>query len=252
MNGVMFYLGKDEPLVHGHTIYVDSRWALTSISQQQFWNRPDLGSVKGRKVAGILSVDVSDWESPGNFCKKPASSCTKQEIIDEVLAQLREHLKHTGKDVLADGNIVGCFVDQDIRLPNPDGVTVNLEPLLINTTGSWKNRPQACTEIENLFLASDYVRTYTDLATMEGANEAARRAVNGILERSGSAEPRCRTWPLRYPGGLFLWFQGRDRKRLKRDQPGAFEEAVELIGQLSLAVSGRRQRPNRRLRAAAA
>ena len=233
MNGVMFYLGIDEPLVRGHTIYVDSQWALTSISQQQFWKRPELGSVNGRKVAGILSVDVSDWETPGILYKKPASSCEKQEIIDEVLAQLREHLRHTGKDILQDDNIVGWFVDDDIRLPNPSGVTVNLEPLLINTTGSWKNRPQACTEIENLFLASDYVRTYTDLATMEGANEAARRAVNGILERSRSAEPRCRTWPLRYPGGLFAWFQGRDRKRLRRDDPRAFEEAAELIGQLT-------------------
>ena len=27
-----------------------------------------------------------------------------------------------------------------------------------------------------------HVRTYTDLATMEGANEAARRAVNGLLD----------------------------------------------------------------------
>ena len=41
------------------------------------------------------------------------------------------------------------------------------------------------TAIPNLFLASDYVQTFTDLATMEGANEAARRAVNGILERAG-------------------------------------------------------------------
>ena len=41
----------------------------------------------------------------------------------------------------------------------------------------------------NLFLAADYVRTYTDLATMEAANEAARRAVNGILKASGV---RCR------------------------------------------------------------
>jgi uncharacterized protein with NAD-binding domain and iron-sulfur cluster len=233
MNGVMFYLGTDEPLVHGHTIYVDSQWALTSISQQQFWNRPDLGSVKGRKVAGILSVDVSDWESPGMLFNKPASSCTKQEIIDEVLAQLREHLRHTGQDVLAAGNIVGCFVDQDIQQPNPDGATVNLEPLLINTTGSWKNRPQACTEIENLFLASDYVRTYTDLATMEGANEAARRAVNGILERSGSTEKQCKTWPLRYPGGVFLWFRYLDRRRLRRADADGFTAAEELIGQLT-------------------
>jgi hypothetical protein len=55
------------------------------------------------------------------------------------------------------------------------------------------------TRIPNLYLASDYVRTHTDLATMEGANEAARRAVNGILDASGSAAPRCEIWPLREP-----------------------------------------------------
>jgi hypothetical protein len=34
---------------------------------------------------------------------------------------------------------------------------------------------------------------------MEGANEAARRAVNGILERAGSTQPRCQVWPLSQP-----------------------------------------------------
>ena len=46
------------------------------------------------------------------------------------------------------------------------------------------------------------MRTYTDLATMEGANEAARRAVNAILDATGSDADRCRVWPLREPGGL--------------------------------------------------
>ena len=76
---------------------------------------------------------------------------------------------------------------------------MNLEPLLINTAGSWEDRPEAVTEIENLFLASDYVRTHTDLATMEGANEAARRAVNGILDTTGSSQPRCPVWKLSEP-----------------------------------------------------
>ena len=58
------------------------------------------------------------------------------------------------------------------------------------------------TSIPNLFLASDYVRTYTDLATMEGANEAARRAVNGILDAAGSTARRCAVWKLREPGDL--------------------------------------------------
>ena len=69
----------------------------------------------------------------------------------------------------------------------------------MNTKGSWADRPDAVTRIPNLFLAADYVRTYTDLATMEGANEAARRAVNGILDATRSRAKRCEVWPLREP-----------------------------------------------------
>ena len=46
------------------------------------------------------------------------------------------------------------------------------------------------------------MQTYTDLATMEGANEAARRAVNAILDATGSDAERCDVWPLHAPGGL--------------------------------------------------
>jgi hypothetical protein len=47
--------------------------------------------------------------------------------------------------------------------------------------------------------ASDYVRTHTDLATMEGANEAARRATNAILAVSGVAAPPCDLWKFDIP-----------------------------------------------------
>jgi hypothetical protein len=75
----------------------------------------------------------------------------------------------------------------------------NAEPLLINRIGTRKLRPSALTGIANLFLAGDYVKTETDLACMEGANEAARRAVNGILEASSSREPRCEIWAFSPP-----------------------------------------------------
>ena len=39
MNGIQIYLTEDVPIAHGHTIYVDSPWALTSISQAQFWKQ---------------------------------------------------------------------------------------------------------------------------------------------------------------------------------------------------------------------
>ncbi len=250
MNGVMLYLRRDVPLVYGHTIYIDSPWALTSISQRQFWDRPELGRVNGEKVAGVLSVDVSDWDSPGIVHGKPAKSCTKDEIVEEVLAQIREHVATTDTPhALDDANIAGSFVDDDIQGPNPAGVTVNLEPLLVNTPGSWLNRPEAATGIENLFLASDYVRTYTDLATMEGANEAARRAVNGILERSPSAaaQPWCRTWPLHYPGGLFTIQRHWDRNRLLREDQSGFEKAAGLIEELTLGLPDQDVQPAGRL-----
>ena len=99
-------------------------------------------------------------------------------------------------------NVVRAFLDPAIEFPNPTEAA-NLEPLLVNTAGSWADRPDAVTRIPNLFLASDYVRTNTDLATMEGANEAARRAVNGILDGDAArAAPRCEIWPLREPAAF--------------------------------------------------
>jgi uncharacterized protein with NAD-binding domain and iron-sulfur cluster len=83
---------------------------------------------------------------------------------------------------------VDSFMWGQRRLFNP-------EALLINRVGTRKLRPEAATGIANLFLAADYVKTDTDLACMEGANEAARRAVNGILEAASSREPRCELWP---------------------------------------------------------
>ncbi|MGW7364248.1 hypothetical protein ACWGI8_12665 [Streptomyces sp. NPDC054841] len=46
----------------------------------------------------------------------------------------------------------------------------------------------------NFFLAGDYLRTGMNLASMEGANEAARHAVNALLDADGSTAGRCETW----------------------------------------------------------
>jgi hypothetical protein len=76
------------------------------------------------------------------------------------------------------------------------------------------------TAIPNLFLAADYVQTFTDLATMEAANEAARRAVNGILEHSGSGSdaPPCQLWDLHEPELLEPW-RANDRVRYRQGLP---------------------------------
>jgi uncharacterized protein with NAD-binding domain and iron-sulfur cluster len=240
MNGIMFYLRQDVPILAGHTIYSDSDWALTSISQRQFWPRIDFAHLGDGHVGGILSVDISDWERPSRRTGKVASKCTAAEIKAEVWAQLKDHLNDPRHVVLDDANLHCAFLDEDITFPNPSGAA-NAEPLLINTEGSWADRPDAVTRVPNLFLASDFVRTYTDLATMEGANEAARRAVNGILDASRSGARRCEVWKLTEPAifgpartlDRIRWTLGRRPARppLRATADGGLEP-VGLAGRL--------------------
>jgi 15-cis-phytoene desaturase len=198
MNGIQFYLAQDVPLDFGHTLYADSPWALTSVSQKQFWTPGRLAEYGDGQVGGILSVDISDWETAGTLYGKEATQCTALEIRNEVWAQMKAHLNVGGTEIIRDDNLLSWFLDPDVMFPNPSAVT-NLEPLLINTAGSLQYRPEATIEIPNLFLAGDYVKTYTDLACMEAANEAARRAVNGILERSDASVAPAGVWPLQEP-----------------------------------------------------
>jgi len=221
MNGIQFYLRTDRPLADGHAIYLDSNWALTSISQRQFWRGYDLSTYGDGRVGGILSVDISNWSAAGNFNGLPAMSAASREAIkEEVWAQLKAALNAAGDMQLADDNLVGWFLDPDIQLPNPGTVT-NAEPLLINHAGSLAARPEAFTEIGNLFLASDYVRTYTDLATMEGANEAARRATNAILAVSGVTAPPCDLWEFDIPFAMQS-AQVLDQVRFRMGLPNMF------------------------------
>jgi uncharacterized protein with NAD-binding domain and iron-sulfur cluster len=229
MNGVMFYLDTDVPMQRGHTIFIDSPWALTSISQQQFW-KLDLEDRGDGRVEGILSVDVSDWESKGSVTGKAAVDCTENEIFTEVWGQMVAHLDH---GELEDKNRIYEFLDPAITFNEETKKNENSEPLLINTKNSWKSRPDATTAIPNFFIAADFVRTNTDLATMEGANEAAKRAVNGILEKERSPQKPCRVYDLAEPLALapfravddLLWKLGR---RGPKESPIGVTEVGEL------------------------
>jgi hypothetical protein len=75
MTGVQFFLSRSLPIARGHVTYVDSPWALTSISQGQFWNR-DLSTYGDGRVRDIVSVGVSNWNAPGILYGKTARRAT--------------------------------------------------------------------------------------------------------------------------------------------------------------------------------
>lgn len=217
MTGAQFYLKQDVLLQRGHSIFIDSEWALTAISQAQFWESVDLDDYGSGEVDGILSVDISEWERPSKVTGKTAKQSTEEEILDEVWRQLTDHIDDGS---LRKDQIVARFLDPAVTPVDPTTMTAatNTEPLLINTANSWVNRPDASTELENFFLASDFVRTYTDLATMEGANEAARRAVNGVLDATDSGASRCQLWRLHEPQ-ILAPLRALDRVRWELERP---------------------------------
>lgn len=201
MNGIQFYLRRDVPLVKGHMFYPDAPWALTSISQPQFWQEDGLLEERygDGSVRGLISVDVSDWETPGTFVRKPARDCTREEVAAEIWQQLRAAINSPGRELLREDDLICWHLDDELHERAEAPGLENHARLLVHPPGSWQYRPEAVSAVPNLVLAADYVRTHTDLASMEGANEAARRAVNGILARVGSTAPRCQVHALREP-----------------------------------------------------
>ncbi len=202
MNGIQYYLTRDVPLINGHIILIDSEWALTAVSQKQFWPDIDFEKWGDGKTRGLISVDISEWDKPG-LNGKTARACSREEIAEQVWEQMKKSFNVDGQEPLRDEDLHYWFLDPDIVAdPSDPARAENVEPLLVNRINTWRLRPDAATQIPNFFLASDYVRTFTDLATMEGANEAARRAVNAILDRSGSKAERCPIWDLHEPDAL--------------------------------------------------
>lgn len=227
MTGVQFYLDRKVPIVHGHLSYVDSPWALTSISQAQFW-KPGFERRYGDGTAKeCLSVDVSEWSKKGILYGEPAWNLRPEQIKAEAWAQIKAHLNERNRRPrLTDDMVRAVFLDPAITYPSappaPGRIAENDEQLLINTAGSWDIRPEAVTAIPNLVLASDYVRTSVNLATMEGANEAARRGVNGLLKEAGSQADGVRVWDL-YQPPEWRPLKQLDRQRWRRRQRHIFD-----------------------------
>ncbi|MFB7496938.1 FAD-dependent oxidoreductase [Streptomyces sp. NPDC056161] len=202
MTGVMFYMRGPTPVVHGHVNCMDSPWAVTAVGQAQFWDGRDFARDYGDGQArDCLSAIVSEWDKPGILYGKTARECTREEIVAELWAQLKDGLNDPGKTTLRDEDRLGWFMDPAVTgLGGPD--PQNREQLLIHPTGTLYNRPSARTAVPNFFLAGDYIRTDVDLATMEGANESARRAVNALLDADNSDAEPCRLWELFRPPEL--------------------------------------------------
>ena len=224
MNGIQYYLNKPFHVIRGHLTFIDAPWALTALTQAQFWGDRDFARDYGDgNQVDCFSIDISDWDTPGIVYEKPAKQCTPKQVAKEVFEQIKLHLNDNGEEILTDDMVDSWHLDPAIKWSRKRGRNSNDEPLLVNTVGTWEKRPQARSAIPNLFLSGDYVQTDVDLATMEGANESGRAAVNALLEASGSKAEPAAMYKL-YDPPEFEAAKAADRELYKQGQPNALDK----------------------------
>lgn len=222
MTGIQFYLRRRTPIADGPVAYLDSPWAVSSISQAQFWTKRDLSRQYGDgTVHEKLSTIICDWETPGVIYGKPARDCTPRQVAREAWAQIRQHFQYSGAPKLTDDMLVSWFLDPGIVVRN-HSIVENEDALFLPTVNTWGDRPPAATAIPNLVLASDYAQVDFDITSMEGANEAARRAVDAILDRSRSAAQPCRVFERQMPSE-WVALRQLDDERYKRGEANLFD-----------------------------
>jgi uncharacterized protein with NAD-binding domain and iron-sulfur cluster len=221
MAGIQFYLRRKVDITQGHLTFLDAPWALTALTQGQFWGRRDFARDYGDGTAvDCFSVDISDWDTPGILFGKPAKQCTREEIAAEVWAQVKTH--HTAGDQLTGDIVHSWFLDPGIAWVKGRRENRNDTPLLVNTVSTWEKRPQPHTKVPNLFLAGDYAQTDIDLATMEGGNESGRAAVAALLHAAGSTAEPPRMYKL-YEPPEFAQLKAVDAQRYRAGQPNALD-----------------------------
>jgi uncharacterized protein with NAD-binding domain and iron-sulfur cluster len=197
MNGIQFYLRSPAPIVRGHVLFIDAPWALASISQAQFWESRSLMRDYGDgSVRDCISVDIGAFDEPGIVYGRPARQLRPAQIAHEVWEQMKAHVNDSGRQVLRDDQLVRWYLDPGLVYRRGRAGPLNEDPLYISTPGTWKNRPDAATAVPNLVLAADYVKVSIDTASMEGANDAGRRAANAILARADSSASPAHVYEL--------------------------------------------------------
>ncbi|UAL12439.1 FAD-dependent oxidoreductase [Caulobacter segnis] len=63
------------------------------------------------------------------------------------------------------------------------------QPLFMNYVGAWAFRPEAATQLSNLFLAGDYCRSFVDLVTQEAALVSGLEAAEAVRAHLKLAKP---------------------------------------------------------------
>ena len=190
------------PRARTAVVIADSEFNLTLFAQEQVW-APD--SDLGNGVKSLWTGTACVATEPGRIYGKPLVNCTREEFIEEVMAQLSRCKGLDGLIKEANGGrgwrsfpIVRIEVWHEWQF-SPQGIRHH-QPKWVNTTNTQPYLPTQATPVPNLVLAGAHTKTAADVWSIEGAVESGRLAARAI-------EPSVRVIPQYHP--LWLRVLGR-------------------------------------------
>ncbi len=163
----------------------DSEFNITLFAEEQVWDKDvDLG----RDIKSLWTGTSCISTVPGRLYGKPVATCSRDEFIEEVKAQI---LSCGALDILIkeanngrglkDFSLVKIEVWHEWEF-SPEGIK-SLQPKWVNSTNTQAYLPAQKTPVPNLFLAGAHTRTQAQVWSIEGAVESGRRAAKAIDDR---------------------------------------------------------------------
>ena len=199
-----------------------SPWGFAFVSYTDIWSSVSHGRFP--KIYGdgrakqYASFDLWSWDLPG-FNGKTPLECSAEEFVDELLHQVQ--YVTSGRVSLRRQDLAHWQVNPAIQYR--PGKTALLDEFLWSMDkGCWTNQPAAMGKVRNMAFGATYARTWSGIDSMDAACEAASRATNEILERSGSNREKAYVYDGTPPAGFKqLWDE--DDRRYRAGLPNQFD-----------------------------
>ncbi len=184
-------------------IVADSEYNLTLFAEEQAWGpEVDLGD----GVSSLWTVTACVGTVPGRIHGVPVVNCTKEQFVEEVMAQLFSCggiealvMEANGGRGLKSFPILRIEVWHEWKF-SPDGIRT-YQPKWVTTGNTQSYRPTQATPVPNLALAGAHTKTAADVWSIEGAVESGRRAAQAF-EPGVKVFPQYRPWYLRATGAV--------------------------------------------------
>jgi uncharacterized protein with NAD-binding domain and iron-sulfur cluster len=173
------------PRVRTAVVVSDSEFNLTLFAEEQVWDKKvDLG----QNIKSLWTGTSCISSVPGRIYHKPVNTCTKEEFIEEVKAQifscgaLNDLIKEANNGRgLKEFPLIKIEVWREWEFSSA-GIKP-LQPKWVNTTNTQAYLPAQKTPVANLFLAGAHTETEAQVWSIEGAVESGRRAAKAIDDR---------------------------------------------------------------------